>query len=72
MEFPEVFATALVIVLPTFVHIFRERINVALVFVAILISLALATLSGKQPPNINPLSIVAGVVWQLVGVLQKQ
>ncbi len=72
MEFPEVFATALVIVLPTFVLFFREKINLALVLVAVIVSLALATLTGKQPPNINPLSVLAGVVWQLVGALQKQ
>lgn len=72
MDFPEVFASVLVVVLPVFVYLFREKISVALVFVAVLLSLAIATLSGQQPPNINPLSVIATLTWQLVGVLQRQ
>jgi hypothetical protein len=72
MDFPEVFATSLVVILPAFLFHFKEKISFVLVFVAILLALAITTLTGAKPPSINPLSVIGTVLWQLVGALQSQ
>lgn len=64
MDFEQSFASSLVVILVAFVYCFRDRINTALVGVAVLLALAVSTLNGSTPPDVNPLTILGSVLWQ--------
>lgn len=69
MEFTETFSVSLLLVLTTFVWSFRDRLNIALILVAILIALALTSLLGSCPPStLNPIQLMGTILWN--GVLK--
>lgn len=64
MDFERSFSTSLVVVLTVFVSFFREKISLALIFAALLLSLAISTLVATAPPDVNPLTLLGSLLWQ--------
>lgn len=64
MDFERSFSTSLVVVLSIFVAFFREKISLALIFTALLLSLGISTLVATAPPDVNPLTLLGTLLWQ--------